>query len=504
MAELLARSPAILYTLRIESGKLMLKWVGSSLQRWLGFSPAEAEQPDWWQRQLHPQDRPRVLEKQQELITRGQVTCEYRIRHKNGDYRWVRDELRLVRDAQDEPDYVVGSWLDITERKALEQQLRQVQKMEAIGQLAGGVAHDFNNLLVIMRGNAELLLLKPQQHSPATLECLKQITAAAERAANLTRQLLAFSRKQVMHAQLLPLNDVIGNLTKMLNRLIGEQIKLECRFAPGLPYVHADPGMLEQILLNLVVNARDAMPQGGELHISTERVTLSGDCVLKNPEARAGEFLCMTVQDTGAGIAPEHLPFIFEPFFTTKGPGRGTGLGLATVYGIVKQHQGWIEVSSQCGSGTTFKVYLPAMAAPVEPAGKEYPELPPAGGTEAILLVEDDQAVRQTTRRMLEAFGYNVHEAASAIEGMDVWAKRTGQISLLLSDIVMPEGLNGDELADRLRQQNPALKVILMSGYSREAAGKDPGFQQKKIRFLQKPCSSRLLLDTVRQSLDHN
>jgi PAS domain S-box-containing protein len=503
-AELLARSPAVLYTLRMEGGKFILKWIGGSLKHWLGFTPAEAQQTDWWQRQLHPQDRPTVLEKQLEVLARGQVTCEYRIRHKNGDYRWVRDELRLVRDVQDEPDYVVGSWLDITERKALEQQLRQVQKMEAVGQLAGGVAHDFNNLLVVMRGNAELLLLKPQQHSPATLECLKQITAASERAANLTRQLLAFSRKQVMHAQSLPLNDVIGNLTKMLNRIIGEQIKLQCQFAPGLPYVHADPGMLEQVLLNLVLNARDAMLQGGELKITTERVTLTGDCIVQNPEARAGEFICLTVQDNGVGIPPENLPLIFEPFFTTKGPGQGTGLGLATVYGIVKQHQGWIEVSSQRGSGSSFKVYLPAMATPVEPPGKEPPELPPAGGTESILLVEDDRAVRQTTRRVLEAFGYDVHEAGSAVEGMDVWAKRAGQISLLLADIVMPEGLSGDELADKLRLQQPALKIILMSGYSREASGKDRGFQQKKIRFLQKPCSSRLLLETVRQCLDQN
>ena len=389
---------------------------------------------------------------------------------------------------------------DLSER---EQQLRQSQKMEAVGQLAGGVAHDFNNLLAVIRGNADLLLMDPAQLSPDTKVGLQGIVAASERAANLTRQLLIFSRKQAMQLRPVVLNDVIAELTKMLRRIIGEPIDLQCRCSAQLPYVQADAGMIEQALVNLAVNARDAMPRGGQLLIATETVRFDETQARKLPEGRAGEFVCLTVSDTGTGIAPEHLPRIFEPFFTTKEPGKGTGLGLATVHGIVKQHQGWIEVFSQPGTGTTFKIFLPSVPALAESPEALQPEPAAPGGTETVLLVEDDYAVGMITRRVLESHGYEVCEARSGPEALELWGSRGQEIALLLSDIVMPEGVTGRELAEQLRARKPSLKVVLMSGYNPDATGTDTDFwRNPTTHFLKKPCPSRVLLETVRRCLD--
>jgi two-component system, cell cycle sensor histidine kinase and response regulator CckA len=392
---------------------------------------------------------------------------------------------------------------DVTERKALEVQLRQAQKMEAVGQLAGGVAHDFNNMLAVIRGNAELLLMDEEQYPAGAREGLKHVVEASERAANLTRQLLVFSRKQVLQLQPVLLNEIIANLTKMLYRVLRENIDLQCHYAAPLSYIQADTGMIEQVILNLVVNARDAMPEGGQMRVATEQLTLDQAHARVNPEARAGEFVCLRVSDTGTGIAPEVLPRIFEPFFTTKDPGKGTGLGLATVYGLVKQHQGWIEVSSQVGEGSTFKVILPAIATPARPptAAEAGPEV--GGGTETILLVEDEHAVRMTTRRVLESKGYTVREAATAQEALELWQSHAGEIALLLSDIIMPGEMTGRELAEQLWAQRPGLKVVFMSGYSAEVLGKGTDFiRRNRSYFLQKPSTSRAILETVRQCLD--
>ena len=392
---------------------------------------------------------------------------------------------------------------NITERRELEQQLRQSQKMEAIGQLAGGVAHDFNNMLAVIHGNAELLLMNPSQHTAQTRDCLKQIIAASERAANLTRQLLTFSRKQVMQSRPLVLNDVIADLTKMLRRIIGEHIDLQCRYGAQLPFVQADAGMIEQVLLNLAVNARDAMPGGGQLLITTDTASFDAAYARAHPEAAAGDFVALTVSDTGTGIAPEHLPHIFEPFFTTKEVGKGTGLGLATVYGIVTQHLGRIEVSSKPGVGTAFKIFLPAIATPVSVSVAAQAEASLPRGTETILLVEDEGGVRMIFRRVLESHGYKIYEATTAEEALGFWRTRAKEIALLLTDIVMPLGVTGRDLADQLRAQEPALKVVLMSGYSADVIGKDTNFfQRTQTSFLQKPCSARALLETVRRCLD--
>lgn len=396
-----------------------------------------------------------------------------------------------------------GISVDITERNELESQLRQAQKMEAIGQLAGGVAHDFNNLLAVIRGNTDLVLLTGDRFSDRARECLKQVVAASERAGNLTRQLLTFARKQVMRAQPLNLNEVIANLTKMLARIIGENIDLQCKYDAALPFVQADTGMMEQVLVNLVVNARDAMPHGGQLFIATTKASFEETYVRPHPEARSGEFVCLSVRDTGTGIAPAHLPRIFEPFFTTKEPGKGTGLGLATVHGIVKQHQGWVDVSTQLGTGTTFRIFLPAMPPSPAATASQLAEPAPRGGTEGILLVEDDLPVRVLTRRVLEAFGYHVWDAATGREALELWHTHAREIDLLLTDMVMPDGITGRELAEQLRAQRPELKAVFISGYSPEVAGMDTAFlRRNKPYFLQKPCPSNVLLHTLRQCLD--
>jgi CheY-like chemotaxis protein len=306
-----------------------------------------------------------------------------------------------------------------------------------------------------------------------------------------------------MQAQPLLLNEVIANLTKMLNRVLRENIDLQCQYAALLPYVQADTGMIEQVILNLVVNARDAMPQGGQLRVATEQVTLVEAHARVNPKARAGEFVCVMVSDTGTGIAPEVLPRIFEPFFTTKELGKGTGLGLATVYGIVKQHEGWIEVSSQVGVGSTFTVFLPAIATPARLAEAAAAGAEVLGGKETILLVEDDHAVRLTTRRVLETKGYTVREATSAREALELWQSHAGEIALLLTDIVMPGEMTGRDLAERLWEQRPGLKVVFMSGYSAEVLGTGTDFiRRTRSYFLHKPSTSRAILETVRQCLD--
>jgi two-component system cell cycle sensor histidine kinase/response regulator CckA len=387
---------------------------------------------------------------------------------------------------------------DITEHKQLEKQLRQAQKMEAVGQLAGGVAHDFNNVLTVIQGYAKLLLARNGSDGE-TKEQLAHIAAAGERAANLTRQLLAFSRRQVIQAESVDLNEVIGNLTRMLQRLIGEDIILQHVFAPHLPFVHADRGMLEQILLNLVVNARDAMPDGGKLTITTERVAVDEGHLRRQPEAWLGTFVCLSVHDTGCGISAEIMPHIFEPFFTTKDVNKGTGLGLATVYGIVKQHDGWMEVTSEVGVGTEFKVFLPRDEKPVPPRRQEGAGLP-GNGRETILVVEDEDAVRRLVRLVLTRQGYHVLEADCGASALDLWNEHADEIDLLLTDMIMPGGMNGRALAEKLQSQRRGLKVLHTSGYTPTKLNQ--GALLEGLQFLPKPYDPVKLVRTVRECLD--
>ena len=390
---------------------------------------------------------------------------------------------------------------EITERLNLEMQLRHSVKMDAVGQLAAGVAHDFNNILTIVQGHANLLLqsgkLDPDCEKP-----LRQICTASERASNLIRQLLMFSSKQVMQPRYLDLNEIISNITRMLHRLLGEHISLECATKLDLPAIYADAGMVEQALINLAINSRDAMPRGGRLVISTAIVEFDERSVLRNSKARPGRFVCLTIADTGCGIEPQNLPRIFEPFFTTKEVGKGTGLGLATVYGIVKQHEGWIDVESQIGSGTTFRLFFPSTAKRAENIITEPLPAPLVeGGTETILVVEDEPALRELVSDILKLYGYRVYEAGCGPEALRVWEQHKGEIDLLLTDMVMPEGLSGRELAERLLHDNPRLTVIYTSGYSPGMAGRDIALLEG-FNFLPKPYPPVKLAQLVRECLN--
>ena len=387
---------------------------------------------------------------------------------------------------------------EVAERKKAEEGMRQAQKMEAFGQLAGGVAHDFNNLLTVIQGNVTLARLVGSLSSEQAV-ALDEIANAAQRAANLTRQLLMFSRRQAVQMRDLDLNEIVGNMTKMLQRLIGEHITLVARHAPGSARIHADPGMIEQVLMNLAVNSRDAMSKGGELTIQTDVITIGASAT--SPHARPGEFVRLTVTDSGSGIAPEHLPRIFEPFFTTKGVGRGTGLGLATVFGIVEQHHGWIEVESALSVGTTFRIYLPVVQAPPTSgvARREVAESP--GGDETILLVEDEVALRALARRVLAGKGYRVLEAGTGAEALEMWRKHGEAIQLLLTDMVMPGGMTGRDLAKRILSESPSLPVIYSTGYTDEMLGDDSTLREK-ANFLEKPYEASRLLKMVRSVLD--
>jgi len=419
----------------------------------------------------------------------------------NGNKIFVQIVKTPLYDAEGHVIGLQGIFWDITERKQLEEQFRQAQKMDAIGQLAGGVAHDFNNLLTVIQGYAQLLLTENGLRSEGR-EPLNLILSAAERAGNLTRQLLAFSRKQVLQPEVLDCQEVVDTMTKMLRRLIGENILLELSRPPAPAHIRADRGMVEQVLLNLVVNARDAMPSGGQLTIAVATAAIDDGYRRLHPEATAGQFVCLSVGDTGHGIAPEHLPHIFEPFFTTKAPGKGTGLGLATVYGIVRQHQGWLEVASTVGKGATFRIFLPAINA-AQAASPPMGTMTPAAlrGIETILLVEDDPLVRRLTRITLERVGYQVLEAESGPAALAVWRQRAPEVAVLLSDLVMPGGLSGFDLADQLRKERPQLKIIFISGYSQEALEQASLLGPGRC-FLRKPFTAQQLGETVRHCLD--
>ena len=390
--------------------------------------------------------------------------------------------------------------LEILQRAQAEESLRQAQKMEAIGQLAGGIAHDFNNILTVIRGYT-CCLLEDEQLEAHTHESLQQVDGAAERAASLTRQLLTFSRKQVMQPEYLDLNDIMNQLTKMLLRVLGEDIALEITTQPELPTVRADRAMIEQIVLNLAVNARDAMAKGGRLLICTAMVEFSEQDARDNGKARPGRFACFSMTDSGCGIAPEIMPRLFEPFFTTKEVGKGTGLGLATVYGIAKQHNGWIEVDSAPGRGATFKIFLPIETKPATTAEStdHTPEV--SGGSETVLLVEDEPILRALMRTVLQHYGYRVYTARSGAEALKIWPQHGAEVNLLLTDLVMPDGLSGHELAEKLQALKPALKVIYSSGYSLDLLGRD-GVLEEGFNFLPKPYTPEKLARIVRASLD--
>ena len=386
---------------------------------------------------------------------------------------------------------------DVTERRRLEERLTQAEKMEAIGRLAGGVAHDFNNLLTVISGYAEILLARPDMQGR---DQIGEIAHAAEQASALTRQLLAFSRRQVLHPQVLDLNEIVAGMEPMVRRIIGDDVSVGVRLASGLTPVEADRAQLERVILNLAANARDAMPHGGRLTIETADVDLDEEYTSTRGEGTAGANVLLAVSDTGVGMSEDVQRHLFEPFFTTKAPGAGTGLGLATVFGVVKQSGGSIYVYSEEGRGTTFKIYLPAAVPDPAQAATGGPDTAAERGTETIMIVEDDVRVRDLVRLMLESKGYEVLTAGGADEAMQLCAERSGAVDLLLTDVIMP-GVNGRVLAEHLAAISPAMRILFMSGYSDEAVYLH-GEISPNAAFIEKPFTDRTLARKVREVLD--
>jgi PAS domain S-box-containing protein len=469
-----------------------------AFQRMSGFKPAELI--GWTAEELNfcadLQARAWPLLRAQKNLRN--IECQVATR--NGEVRQALVSMELF-NLGGEP-HVLMIAEDLTDKRKLESELRQAQKMEAVGQLAAGVAHDFNNILTIIQGHASLQMSLAGL-DPDVVDSFRHIASAAERAANLTRQLLAFSRKQVMQQRRLDLNGLVRQISAVLPRLIGEHIRLITDLTPDLPAVFADDCNMEQIVLNLAVNARDAMPAGGTLTVRTEDVTVDDAHLSLVPEAVSGRYVCLSVRDTGIGMDLKTRSHIFEPFFTTKDIGKGTGMGLATVYGIVKQHDGWLEVESESGEGSTFKIYLP-----VSEEGEEEPETSavafspgPAGAGRTVLVVEDDPAVRFMVKDILVHHHYRVLEAADGEEALALASEYGEEIVLLLTDMVMPGSVTGRELARRLTADRPQLKVIYTSGYSPDLFDGSLRLEEG-VNYLPKPYNSAMLAEILRGALE--
>ena len=448
-----------------------------------------------------PEDLSKTREMLRRKIAGEKVTAyEMEIIAKDGHRVAVEANTKLV--YQDGvPVGVQGIARDVTERKQLEEQLRQSQKMEAIGQLAGGVAHDFNNLLTAINGYSSLALQRLEDDHPIK-PYIEEVKKAGDRATNLTRQLLAFGRKQILQPLAINLNGVVSDMNKMLRRLIGEDIVFTAKLDAGVGKVMADPGQVEQVLVNLIVNARDAMPRGGNLTIETKNVELDEEYGSKHVGVAPGKYVLLAVSDTGEGMTEEVRHRVFEPFFTTKEKGKGTGLGLSTVYGIVKQSGGNVWIYSEPGRGTTFKVYLPQVESEKRELGEEVVDIAPRGGSETILLVEDEAVVRGLARRILEQAGYSVVEASRGDEALRFCAEHAAELDLLLTDVVMPE-MSGKQLADQLKSQYPELKMVFMSGYTDDSIVHH-GVLDSGVEFIQKPFTPAALVRKVRDVLDFN
>jgi PAS domain S-box-containing protein len=449
---------------------------------------------------VHPDDLPRVLAAFANIM-QGEAPPVFELSIKRQDGQNVIIELTVcprLRDGQ--ITSILGIGRDVTERRKLEEQLRQSQKMEAIGQLAGGVAHDFNNILTVIQIHASELLTGSLEDEEIILAG-QEIAEAADRAAALTRQLLIFSRKQVMQSAPADLNEVVTNIARMLHRILGEDIALQTNCGPRLPLTQVDVGMVEQVLLNLAVNSRDAMPGGGQLEITTQAGLISEEEADPAVGIKAGPYVSISIADNGSGIPPEIMPHIFEPFYTTKETGKGTGLGLATVYGIVNQHGGWIDVTSEIGVGTTFRICFPSITGEIKTPAKKRESARLVGGQETILLVEDEPHLRLIASNILERCGYTVLVASKGTEALQVWEECSDHIDLLFTDMVMPDGMTGRQLAQRLLSERPALKVVYNSGYSADVSGSDLALQEG-VNFLQKPYDLHKLVQAVRNMLD--
>jgi len=496
LAAVIQSSPLAIYTLDPESTVRSWNRAAEALYGWPAEEVIGRPLPTIGQDlEDHARLRDRVL--RGEALRGVEVTR----RRKDGTLVNISLSVAPLHDAAGQVTGMLSLAADITEMRQLEVQYRQAQKMEAVGRLAGGIAHDFNNLLTAIIGTTALVLEDLGLESRARLD-IQEIEKAAKRAAGLTRQLLIFSRQQVLEPRALDLNALVGNLEKMLHRLIGEDVELRTKPAAGLGAVRADPGQLEQAIVNLVVNARDAMPKGGRLTIETADVELDRSYVAGHVPTQPGPYVLLAVSDTGVGMDGATKARLFEPFFTTKEPGRGTGLGLATVYGIVKQSGGYVWAYSELGHGTTFKIYLPRVAETAEAPESTTSPPTPVGGSETVLVVEDQEEVRKLTKRVLEARGYTVLAARNGAEALEIVAQHVNQIHLMITDVVMP-GMNGREVARLACARRSDLKVLYVSGYTGEAVLQhrllEPG-----VAFLQKPFTPDVLARKTREVLDNS
>jgi two-component system cell cycle sensor histidine kinase/response regulator CckA len=491
--------PAIVYVDAIDPMSSNV-YMSPQVEAIVGYPPASFETDNTlWPRLIHPEDRERALadiELAQQAV--GPFASEYRLIARDGRVVWVRDQSVVVRDADGVPRSLHGLIFDITHEKGLESQLQQAQKMEAVGQLAGGIAHDFNNLLTAITCYTDLLMEGHPPHDPDH-EDLQQIRLAADRAAALTRQMLAFGRRQPLRPENLAVDGLVSDLEPMLRRLVGETIEIQVETEGGLGIVAADRSQLEQVLVNLAVNARDAMPDGGRLTIAIANAVVPANQQRPDVDLAPGSYVRLTVSDTGDGIDADILPRVFDPFFTTKERGRGTGMGLATVDGVVRQSGGAVTVDSRTGEGTTFQVLLPRVdelpAVPQPPASFE------SRGQRMVLVVEDEPAVRALIVQILQSHGYQVLEAGNGERALEIAAAYAGPIDLLLADVVMP-GMRGSEVATRLATLRPTTAAIFVSGYPEDEIVRD-GVLKPNVTFVQKPFTASELLQRVREVLDN-
>jgi len=499
---LVERLPAITYIAELGADGPW-HFVSPQIETMLGYTPQEwLADPMSWMNRIHIDDREIALAAEKKFQeTHELFYAEYRMSARDGRILWFRDEAVLLQATEDHGLVMQGVLYNITAQKRLEEELRHSQKMEAVGQLAGGVAHDFNNLLMLIQAHNERLRQRLDPADPASLDAL-EIEKAVVRAAALTRQLLAFGRKQILHVKVLDLNAVVTDVVKMLHRLLGSNIELTSLLAPTLGRVKADPGQIEQVILNLAVNARDAMPQGGRLTLETRNVEIDAHSAQTLEEVPHGKYVMFAVHDTGIGMDQETQTHIFEPFFTTKEPGKGTGLGLATVYGVVKQMDGTIWLRSSPGAGTTFEIYLPevkdAHPATLSETKKSLDAAP--SGTETILLVEDQDGIRDLVREFLQGKGYAVLFAVDGEDALRIAAEHKLPIHLLLTDVIMPN-ISGRVLAPRVKQLHPDIKVLFMSGYAEPSVLKLSA-DAENASVLQKPFLLDALAHKVRSVLD--
>jgi two-component system cell cycle sensor histidine kinase/response regulator CckA len=493
--------PALVYAVQPDSS-FTTTYISPYVETLLGVSPREwIADRDSWSHRIHAEDRERVMsEWRRRIADRGPSACEYRMTSADGRILWVRDTRTPARDSEGRVRDIRGFLVDITEQRRVEDQLRQSQKLEAIGRLAGGITHDFNNVLTIITGYSEILLNRIPADSNLR-EAVSEINSAGYRAATLTRQLLSFSRKQECQPTLLDLNGVVTDLEIMLRRLIGEDVELHNTPNATLATICADRGQIEQVLVNLAANARDAMPTGGLLTIETQNLELDGTFSRLHAGVRPGSYVLLAVTDTGAGMDEETKSHLFEPFFTTKERGRGTGLGLSIVYGIVKQAGGHIWVYSEPGRGSCFKIYIPQVNC-LAPESVAPPPLPEGnGGGETVLVVEDEDRVLDLVSEVLWNHGFRVLQAREGEAALALTKEFKGTIDVMLTDSVMPY-MSGRELARRLAILRPEMKVLYMSGYTEGAVAKSGMLDGEEKDFIQKPFSAGALVRKIRSLLD--